>query len=579
MSKLAKIVLSLILYLAFTLNIDLNAAEMFCAPDRLGELLYIIVFYALITWYLSCDNKRAKNASLAVGAVLALCYILGFNIERHLDLFTESTKWFRMLVKWMAVTWIYASVILWCYTKLDSVVCKTSKTADRLFSSGADCYFRVTGLFAVAWIPAIIRNSPGILIGDSYNILYQAIGKEPLSTHHPIIYTLIMRVCMLLGRDADSGIAIGMIVSVLICIFLLSYVVYYMISRRWDFRIVLFTLALFLFYPPIKMLAVTINKDMIFAAFVGVYLCALTELLTTQLTKGRKWLLFLSALGVVLFRKNGVYLVLFTVIALAFLKIEKKSKVFCMTALIGVVLINGVIEGPVCSFFHIAKGSPREMLSLPLQQMARVARDEHGTEGSEVREEMYDYFLTGVNLGVLYDPLISDRVKNYFNLPNYEGHEKDFAALSLRLLTVYPETSIEACFCQSFGYWYPTPINWFYAENKNAVVSFNAIIENHAYAETVNYVRFDEGKYMPVLQNLTCIALIFWVFVAIVGYLIYRREYKWLLLSAPMLALWLTSVASPVWNELRYVMGIYIALPVILGTVIKYVPCFEQEST
>lgn len=428
----------------------------------------------------------------------------------------------------------------------------------------------------MAWIPAIIRNSPGILIGDSYNILYQAIGEEPLATHHPIVYTLIVKLCMSLSGNVDTGIAIATVVSVLTCLFLLAYVVYYMISRKWDYRIVLFTLALFLFYPSVKMFAITINKDMIFAAFVGVYLCALIEMLTGQLNRGNKWLLFLSALGVVLFRKNGVYLVLFTAIAFAFLKMEKKAKIFILAALMSTVLINGVIEGPVCSYFGVIKGSPREMLSLPLQQMARIARDEHGKEGIREREEIYTFFKDGANLKKLYNPLISDPVKDYFSESKYEGREKDFAKLAVRLFFMYPETSLEAYFCQSFGYWYPTPINWFYAKNKDTVVSYEHIIAAHNYKNTVDYVRFDEQKYKPIYQNLTSIALIFWVFVAMIGYLIYRKECKWLILFAPMIALWLTSVASPVWNEQRYVLAIYIALPLISGVIIKYVVGAKQ---
>lgn len=147
--------------------------------------------------------------------------------------------------------------------------------------------------------------------------------------------------------------------------------------------------------------------------------------------------------------------------------------------------------------------------------------------------------------------------------------------MSARLFFEYPEESIEAFLCQSFGYWYPTAINWFYPENKESHISYNSIIENVEYADTVHYVRNEEVKYIPILYNLTSIAIVFWVFVALVGYFIYQKKYQWLTLFAPMIALWLTSVASPVWNEQRYILAIYIVLPEMIGIAMKY----QTEST
>lgn len=142
----------------------------------------------------------------------------------------------------------------------------------------------------------------------------------------------------------------------------------------------------------------------------------------------------------------------------------------------------------------------------------------------------------------------------------------------MQLLSEYPEESIEAYLCQSFGYWYPTAINWFYAENNKDHMTYNSIIKNHEYAYSVNYVKQEDVKYLPVLYNLTCIAFVFWAFIALIGYFIYLKKYQWLMLFAPMFALWLTSVASPVWNEQRYILAIYIVLPEIIGLAIKYKP-------
>lgn len=35
----------------------------------------------------------------------------------------------------------------------------------------------------------------------------------------------------------------------------------------------------------------------------------------------------------------------------------------------------------------------------------------------------------------------------------------------------------------------------------------------------------------------------------------------------PIVAIWMTCIALPVWHELRYVLGIYVGLSIILGAI------------
>ena len=49
------------------------------------------------------------------------------------------------------------------------------------------------------------------------------------------------------------------------------------------------------------------------------------------------------------------------------------------------------------------------------------------------------------------------------------------------------------------------------------------------------------------------------------SYCICDKEYQKIIVFIPLFALWLTCVASPVWNELRYILGIYVSLPIVIG--------------
>ncbi len=236
----------------------------------------------------------------------------------------------------------------------------------------------------------------------------------------------------------------------------------------------------------------------------------------------------------------------------------KKSLIICMFA----IFLNMSIEKGILYFSTIDQGSPREMLSLPIQQMARIEKNVK-VLNSELKKEIDSFFKDGIDLGEKYYPLISDNAKDCFDEKKYYGREKEFLILSIRLFCKYPEESLEAFMCNSFGYWYPIAVNWFYAENCNKQLNIGKIVEQHEYPWSVEYIYFNEFKNITGLASFLSIGMIFWIYMIIGGYLAANKKYEKLTLIIPMGALWITSVASPVYNELRYVLSIYIVLPVI----------------
>ena len=77
---------------------------------------------------------------------------------------------------------------------------------------------------------------------------------------------------------------------------------------------------------------------------------------------------------------------------------------------------------------NIAPGSEKEMLSVPLQQMARLLK-EHGSQVSKKDKEIIEYVMCpGEDYSVLvkrYNPRQSDPVKYSYNL-NLTENEKNF---------------------------------------------------------------------------------------------------------------------------------------------------------
>ena len=70
----------------------------------------------------------------------------------------------------------------------------------------------------------------------------------------------------------------------------------------------------------------------------------------------------------------------------------------------------------------------------------------------------------------------------------------------------------------------------------------------------------------------------FWIMCIAIGYCIYQRKYKLLLGYLPMLVIWLTCLASPVFCENRYIYSLFVSLPTLLSFAIMNIEKKEDEK-
>ncbi len=567
-----KVVLSIVFAILFQMNIDMGVPpeESFYSIDIIFEFfLFIIFFYSFKVWQNNKNNY--KRWSLIVGSVLAAFYVLGYNIEKYFDLFSQyNYDWMlgKLFLKWIVLWYCFSTLILFLYDKSDNLkyldINEKTKQIPRPVRR-----LCIILIFVVCWMPALVHNYPGIVYGDSWNQIYMALGIEQLTIHHPIMHTLFLKLCFIICHDIEYGILLYTLVSFTTVILILSKVICLMIEEAFDIRIIMLAGLIYLFFPSISMFTITITKDSWFAAFVGFFLMELYVIIVNKKNDTQNSVgLIIAAIGVALFRKNGIYLLIAVSIYVsiyAFMKRVHIEKILfiCLFA----VSLNWGIEKASFTFFEIGQSSPREMLSLPIQQMAMIEKNVSDLN-AETKQEIDSFYRKENSLGKAYYPLISDAAKNLFSESRFKNREKEFMLLSFQLFLEYPEESLEAFMCNSFGYWYPVPINWYYVEN-NEQLNLTETVRNHEYPHNVDYIYFNEFKNITGLILFSSLGIIFWIFIIISGYLTANREYLTLVLIIPLYALWLTSIASPVYNELRYVLAIYIAFPIICQLVIR----------
>lgn len=332
---------------------------------------------------------------------------------------------------------------------------------------GCLCFLLSLGGIFLCWIPVFLAYYPGILAYDSYVQLEQ-IRTTAYNNHHPLAHTLLIKGFLKLGDvlgSANTGVALYTMVQMLALSAVMGYGICFLQKRGVN----RFWLTLLILYcglcPSNSFLAVSMTKDVFFTVFVLLFI-----LLFLTLTEKRGAALpyhvifILSATGIVLFRNNGKYaLLLFAGCYLLYVLFSscKREKKFLL--LLGEMLLSLLLGSALLVVLNSCCGAQdadrREMLSVPIQQLARTMVYHGGTglvENGDDSLSAEDKALINefiLNEGYLqYDPLISDPVKRCTNTWVVLHKTKDFLKLYLGLFWEYPSEYVNAFLMNNGGY-------------------------------------------------------------------------------------------------------------------------------
>ena len=396
-----------------------------------------------------------------------------------------------------------------------------------------------------------------------------------MSNHHPLFNTFVIGIFANLGglfENYNIGIAMYSIVQMLALSGIFAYTVYYMAKKEVPLSLRVITLIFYALYPVHALYSITMWKDIPFAISMLLFTIFITEIVTNKEkffeSKANLLLFAISILLVLLFRNNGIYVVILTA-PFIFVFARKYYKQL-IVVFVSVLLIYSALWK--CLIFNILKvqeGSIVEALSIPLQQIARVV-NEHSDELTEEEMDTINKFWKIDNLGEIYDPRLSDNVKWAIDDKILSDNKGEFIKLWLGLFIKYPITYVESFLCNSYGYWYPEASNWVVArtiyqpENESEQIpglKQTPIIEGNIIKQIDSYI---EKRSVPVLSMIFSIGFAMWLVFGQITYIIYKIQYKFLLLFVPILFLWLTNLASPVFCEYRYIYSLFTCLPMLL---------------
>ena len=536
-----------------------------------NTIIFVLIFIALYNFLkkvIKEENKRKFIISGIIGIMFGIIEIVCTSINTDYTLNNILNKW--NILNFAGYTILAWSLISWIYTKIEEYKpeLKNIKIKNiEILSTGKISFIINMMLILVSWLPYFLRYHPGLLTADSCTQISQAIGASALSSHHPIFHTALISIFVNIGRalfnNINTGVALYTIFQMIIMSMIFSIVLRYLAKKEVPVFLRVITLLYYMLYPINGLFSVTMWKDILFAGIVPIFIIQCIELVfnTENFLSKKKNIVIYIIVGVLTFllRNNGIYIVILTIPFILIVQKKYWKKILLMFA--SILIINFVINNVIFPFLNIKKGSIAEMLSIPLQQIARVEKYHREELDKETIEQINRYF-NCTNIGDNYNPIISDPVKSEFNNEYFNENKVDLIKIWLKLMKSYFKDYVESFISNSYGYYYPEATHWV----ANRIMEPNNMGLEQTPIIQINLVDFlIEKRDIPLISMFFSIGTAFWMIIICLGYKIYKKESKNILIYLPIFILWLTLIASPVFCEYRYAYPMFTTLPIYIG--------------
>ncbi len=408
---------------------------------------------------------------------------------------------------------------------------------------------------------------PGILSIDSIDQITQMFTGV-YSNHHPLSHTLLVQLFLKAGLAVSSDMNRAVSVYVIFQMILMSATFAFTVSTMKKMRIhralVIASAVFFAVMPFHIMFSFTIWKDVIFGAAVTLFVVSATRIMKNIGNAAVNYTV--AAVSSVMFcltRSNGLFA--FVIVAAAvFLLMRKHMKLFVI--MVSAIVISLVIKHGVFSMFDVAPPDTVEMLSIPLQQVARV-----NSEGGYMSDEDISLLSEIIDVEAAktaYDPGLSDPIKNmirdFGNQQFITQNRGRFISLYLRTFIHNPVLYFIAWADQTKGFWnsgYPCMV-WFGGIENNSLGIRPAIASPAMRAVFEGYLRlFYEN---PVFQVFVSIGLFVWAMLLMLYRSLAGGNKSGIIATMPIAAIVLSLVIStPAFSEFRYVYALFCLLPFI----------------
>lgn len=560
----------------------------------LNIFLYIMIALLIFKSYKISDNLLSKKSS---GAALLLSIVLvcGNSVYKTNTLrlvFGSFNAFINSLAIFIGFfILIYFAIKLGLYyisrLKIQSPLVNEWK----LFGASWQSLLFIWGLIFLCWLPCYLAYFPGTYSYDIVGQTFQALGFNPFDRFQTTAHTFFFKICIDIGRlfgGAKAGLITYSILQMLILSFSFSFAILYMAKIKIHYGLRLLAFIYFAFNPLNAIFSFVTTKDVLFTAFFVIATIMLIDVVknTDRFFNSLFRRIALCAVMVLccLFRHNAF--LAFVLFFISFMLIYREHLKIALQTFIIFVLSFSLIMGPIYTLLGVEGGNVKEVLSVPMQQIANVAKNHAGSLKTNEREAIAEIINYEEAIKV-YNPRYADPVKDDFNTPKFCENPFKYIKLWLSLFIQYPGEYIDSLLSLNLGYWYPDSVhpdeysNRIYIETYvRDVNEFKVQRESFFPKLLEQYEKFASGTAMqelPIISLFFSIGFPVWFILSCILILSVKKKGKLKLIFMPALFMWLTFILGPVSN-LRYIYYAIACYPIYMAIVLQPELVHEDKS-
>lgn len=530
--------------------------------------------------------KREAVFCAVLGGVFGVMYTLGYSydtMDSYVLVLKNPGTMVRGALCMVSLGAVAFCVCLLLARLLDALRHACARQGEADAAERRQLFLMSAALIALGSLPYLLLYWPGLNIYDTHDQLLQFFGYpsyigdgSALSDHHPVfltvLYAAFMKLGLLLG-NANIGQAVYSLVSILALALTWAYALCALYDAGLGRRACMVIAGFAALYPVLALYAFNMCKDVSAAPFVLLYVCQMIRLERTDgeaIRSGRfAAQLFLTSLLLMLTRKPSLYALSFAALFLILRYRGVRVRLAAVT-LGAAALFHVGYSGLLLPALHVIPGETREMLSIPFQMTARCLL----TEPDAATQAELDAVSRVLDLESIqnYDPRLSDAVKD---ASNPDATLKDMAAYARAWFTMglrHPGVYLDAWLNMIYGYFYPSASNTIVCLTLNSPDQGGMNLTQDTRLDGLRLKLHDFIYYtlrrLPGAGALFFVSTVTWAFLFLFGYAALRG-------GARAAAPWMFFVGvlgicmlSPKSGEIRYMMPVLYALPMMLGAML-----------
>lgn len=521
----------------------------------------LIAVAALLTMKQDCPDESVFRKPCGIFAgVLA-----GFTVLANYNLFSPWTALLSLFNASLSFAggWVaFYRILLFLACRIPFVSCDKER---KHFVSVFWISFGVTALVYLAYL--FFHSYPGLLNRDSMSTVKQILTGEYNNTMpfwHTVTVEPFFRLGYAMTGNINGAVATYMVVQTmfLAAVFAYGVVTLYQIGVP---MVVLVPVYLgYTFLPFHVAYSVTLWKDVLFGAAALMLVTSLYRLLKgIGSVRLNEVIFILGAFGLSLWRTNGWYAMLVTVLAMLFICARTHKRI--VTILVIVLLVAWVMINPLLDALNVPETNFVEAMCIPFQQIARVmvnhrdlTQEEHAMLSEVFRMELFEEKYEPGNA----DPIKFEVFKAY-NKDYFKNHLLDYMSLWVKLGFKYPGDYLQAWVEITKGYWNGGYDYWIYMYHMDEnTLGITQTLGNNPIASVFKAM----SRYLEkaeILRPLYCIGLQVWMLMGCCFLCAVHKRKEWII-TLPILVivagLW---IGTPIYSEFRYAYPVFTTIPVI----------------